>query len=146
MTPSASVRPSPVPAALAATDARRLSQAVARGDEEAFNQLYDAYSDRVLRRKRHARHLTLTLAVAAFAGLAALAINRMTALRSPASIAGPRLAATQPARAMSHVQEISDDELLALFPGTPVGLAKVNGKQRLIFPRPGDEARFIERL
>jgi hypothetical protein len=47
---------------------------------------------------------------------------------------------------MSHVQEISDDELLALFPGTPVGLAKVNGKQRLIFPRPGDEARFIERL
>lgn len=49
MTPAASVRPSPVPAALAATDARRLSQAVARGDEDAFNQLYDAYSDRVLR-------------------------------------------------------------------------------------------------
>jgi hypothetical protein len=101
---------------------------------------------RVLRRKRHVRHLTRTLAVAAFAGLAALAVNRMTALHSPTSIAGPRLAATQPARAMSHVQEISDDELLALFPGTPVGLAKVNGKQRLIFPRPGDEARFIERL
>ena len=49
MTPPASVRRSPVLAALAATDARRLSQAVARGDEEAFNQLYDTYSDRVLR-------------------------------------------------------------------------------------------------
>ena len=101
---------------------------------------------RVLRRKRYVRYLTRTLAVATFAGLAVLAINRITALHSPTSLGGPRLAATQPARAMSHMHEISDDELLALFPGTPVGLAKVNGKQRLIFPRPGDEARFIAHL
>ena len=101
---------------------------------------------RVLRRKRHLRHLTRTLAAAAFAGLAVLGISRITVPRPPTSPAGPKLAATQPARAVSHVQEITDDELLALFPGTPVGLAKVNGKQRLIFPRPGDQARFIAHL
>jgi HAMP domain-containing protein len=101
---------------------------------------------RALRRKRHVRYLTRTLAAAAFAALAVLAINRITAPHSPTSIAGPRLAATQPAQVVSHVQEITDDELLALFPGTPVGLAEVNGKQRLIFPRPGDEARFIVHL
>ncbi len=47
----------------------------------------------------------------------------------------------------SQVGSLTDDELLALFPNTPVGLATLsNGKKRLIFPRPGDEARFITRL
>ena len=100
----------------------------------------------VLRRKRHVRHLTQALAAAAFAGLAVLAISRITAPHSPTSTADTKLASTQPPRVVSHVEEITDDELLALFPGTPVGLAKVNGKQRLIFPRPGDEARFIKHL
>jgi hypothetical protein len=100
----------------------------------------------VLRRKRQARYLTRTLAATAFAGLAVLAISRITTPHSPASAADTHLASTQPPRAVSHVREITDDELLALFPGTPVWLAKVNGKQRLIFPRPGDEARFIVHL
>jgi hypothetical protein len=34
-----------------------------------------------------------------------------------------------------------------LFPNTPVGLASLpDGKKRLIFPRPGDEQRFITKL
>jgi len=46
-----------------------------------------------------------------------------------------------------HVHALTDDELLALFPNTPVGLASLSdGKKRLIFPRPGDEQRFITRL
>ena len=101
---------------------------------------------RVLRRKRHVRFLTRALAAATCAVLAALAVSRITAPRPPAPTGAPRLAATQPAPPMPRVQEITDDELLALFPGTPVGLVKVDGKQRLIFPRPGDEARFIVRL
>jgi hypothetical protein len=101
---------------------------------------------RVLRRKRHVRYLARTLAAAAFAGLAVLAISRITTPHSPTSKADTKLASAQPPRVVAHVQEITDDELLALFPGTPVGLAKVNGKQRLIFPRPGDEARFIVHL
>lgn len=44
-------------------------------------------------------------------------------------------------------QSLTDDELLALFPNTPVGLATLpDGRKRLIFPRPGDEKRFITRF
>jgi len=100
----------------------------------------------VLRRKRHARYLTRTLAVVAVAGAVVLAISRMGAPGSRTSKGDPKLAATLPAQVGSHMQVITDDELLALFPGTPVGLVKVNGKQRLIFPRPGDEARFVLHL
>jgi len=33
-----------------------------------------------------------------------------------------------------------------MFPKTPVGLVTLeNGKKRLIFPRPGDEQRFVAR-
>jgi hypothetical protein len=44
-------------------------------------------------------------------------------------------------------QSLTDDELLALFPNTPVGLATLaDGKKRLIFPRSGDEQKFVTRL
>jgi hypothetical protein len=50
------------------------------------------------------------------------------------------VASTQP-------HSLTDDELLALFPDTPVGLATLpDGKKLLIFPRPGDEKRFVTRL
>jgi hypothetical protein len=42
---------------------------------------------------------------------------------------------------------LSDEELLALFPDTPVGLATMaDGKKRLVFPRPEDEAKFVSHL
>ena len=48
---------------------------------------------------------------------------------------------------VTQVKALSDDELLALFPKTPVALASLpNGKKRLLFPRPGDEKKFITRL
>ena len=56
-------------------------------------------------------------------------------------------AATGKAEPVTRVQELSDDELLALFPNTPVALAPLaNGKKWLIFPRPGDEQKFVTKL
>ena len=50
------------------------------------------------------------------------------------------VASTQP-------HSLTDDELLALFPNTPVGLATLpDGKKLLLFPRLGDEKRFVTRL
>jgi hypothetical protein len=101
---------------------------------------------RVLRRRRQLRYLTRAVAGAALVALVLLAIRPITTPRAPALAAKPQPATQQSVRATARLQEITDDELLALFPGTPVGLAKVNGKQRLIFPRPNDEARFVVRL
>jgi len=42
---------------------------------------------------------------------------------------------------------MTDDELLALFPDTPVGLIQTaDSRKRLIFPQPGDEEKFITKL
>jgi hypothetical protein len=59
-----------------------------------------------------------------------------------------RVASIAPqASAVTQVRALSDDELLSLFPNTPVALASLpDGKKRLFFPRPGDEQKFITRL
>jgi hypothetical protein len=42
---------------------------------------------------------------------------------------------------------LTDEQLLALFPKTPVGLATLgNGKKMIIFPRAADEARYVVHL
>ena len=46
----------------------------------------------------------------------------------------------------SPVNYLTDEQLLALFTNTPVGLAKVGDKTILIFPRAGDKERFIGRF
>lgn len=46
----------------------------------------------------------------------------------------------------SKVHYLTDDELLAMFPGTAVGLVKAGDKERLIFPNPADEKRYVARM
>lgn len=95
---------------------------------------------RILRRRRFravASRIALGLAAAAACvGIAYLQARPST----PAAVAK----AVPPE---SHVEiiRISDQELLAMFPGTPVAIGKANGKTVLIFPRPEDEARWVAR-
>jgi hypothetical protein len=100
---------------------------------------------RVLRRRRGERRTTRMLAFVGIIALAALCVQRWTVRQAPVLAEAPKGPSSTSASA--QVRYLSDDELLALFPDTPVGLATVQGgKKRLIFPRPGDEARFITRL
>jgi len=42
---------------------------------------------------------------------------------------------------------LTDEQLLALFPNTPVALATLpNGRKKLIFPHPGDEQKYVTHL
>lgn len=96
----------------------------------------------ILRRRRHwrvARQVT--------AGLAVVGVVVGLLLRKE-SRTSPQLAVVAPkGPPVSQVHEMTDDELLALFPNTPVALASLpDGKKRLLFPRPGDEQKFIKRL
>src|ERR1043166_8953999 len=96
---------------------------------------------RILRRRRLRREFVRGFAVAAILGIAAFSIRKTL----PSSWVQPPLAAA-PA-ASDQPRAISDAELLALFPNTPVALARLeNGKKRLIFPRLGDEERFVTKL
>ena len=96
---------------------------------------------RLRRQWRIARNATAILAVIVV-GIAAYLIQRTS--RSSATQISKVIPRSQPS---SEVRALTDDELLALFPNTPVGLASLpDGKKKLIFPRPGDEAKFITRL
>ena len=93
----------------------------------------------ILRRRRWRRVTVQSLALVAILGIAALLLPRPT---PPRPVVLTSVAAPQ-----GQVHSLTDAELLALFPNTPVGLATLaNGKKRLIFPRPGDESRFLTRL
>jgi hypothetical protein len=92
---------------------------------------------RILRRKRRVRFAIRGISVAGGIILAILVVRR-----TPQPDPQPVVVASNQTRPMKY---LTDDELLALFPGTPVGLGTVNGRTILIFPRDGDEARFISR-
>jgi hypothetical protein len=98
---------------------------------------------RVLRRRRHWRIVSQSLA--SLLVLAAVVFwfepdNSRHASRPP-------LAQSAPPAAPQKSQELTDNQLLALFPQTPVGIATLSdGHKRLIFPHPGDEKKFITRL
>ena len=95
---------------------------------------------RVLRRRRYVRAATRGMGLALLVGLAALWL----APKSTRQAAAPASASIAKA---ATIHSLTDEELLALFPNTPVGLATLaNGNKKLLFPRAGDEERFIHRL
>jgi len=94
---------------------------------------------RILRRRRWRRGALQSLAAVTVLALTTLSLLRFVP-RQP-----PTLTVIPPPE--SPAQSLTDAQLLALFPDTPVGLVTLeNGRKRLIFPRPGDEERFMKRL
>ena len=99
---------------------------------------------RVLRRRRHKQIAGQFLAIALVIVAAVLFLEKRPVGTTTAQIAAATAHSQPGAPALNTV---TDDELLALFPKTPVGIAKLsNGHKVLIFPRPGDEKRFITHL
>ena len=95
---------------------------------------------RILRRRRWRRVAFQAVATVTFLALATVSFQRLLAPR-------PTTEAVVPSALATPAQSLTDAELLALFPDTPVGLATLeNGRKQLIFPRPGDEERYIKRL
>lgn len=113
-------------------------------DDESRRETILAAGGQILRRRRRwrtaRRGLALLLAISAtVTWLIEKNFSRTTFQTSVAS-------ATKPPERVGP-RFLTDDELLALFPDTPVGLITLpNGKKLLIFPRPEDEARFVTRL
>jgi len=97
---------------------------------------------KILRRRRWKRAAGRSFGFLAVAALAALAMHQLRPVAERAQ-SGSAKSGPPPVR----VEYLTDDELLALFPDTPVGLIKTSdGRKQLIFPRPGDEQKFITRL
>jgi hypothetical protein len=98
---------------------------------------------RILRRRRHWRTARQVLALGLCIALAGMLVKENKSRQRPAQT----VSQTPKPAVPTEPRSLTDDELLALFPNTPVGLATLpNGRKLLIFPRPGDEARFITRL
>ncbi len=97
----------------------------------------------VLRRRRHWR-----MARRGAGLLAAVALVAVLFMRRDATKPAPVVSVTLRISPAPQVQALTDEQLLSMFPSnTPVGIASLSdGRKRLIFLRPGDEARFITRL
>jgi hypothetical protein len=93
---------------------------------------------RMLRYKRWKRAATRGFAMILIVTIATLNLYKRATPR-------PRQFSAAPPPA-SSAKYLSDDQLLALFTNTPVGLARVGGRTILIFPRPGDNERFVGRF
>ena len=98
---------------------------------------------KILRRRRHWRVAWRTFAAVMLATAAVLLVEQNRPRQPVARISPSETKSPAPLPA----QSLTDEQLLALFPNTPVGLATLpNGKKLLIFPRAGDEAKFVTRL
>lgn len=113
-------------------------------DDDSSREAILSAGNRLLRHRRQYRAAKQILAVLTLIIATAAFYLRIQTRRAPGLVASQNasLPATGP-----QVQALTDDQLLALFPNTPVGLVTLaDGKKRLIFPRPGDEQRFITPL
>jgi hypothetical protein len=98
---------------------------------------------KILRRRRQWRAARQAVAMIALAVVAVWLAGQNNPRRMSARVSPPETKVAAPLQA----QSLTDAELLALFPNTPVGLAKLpNGKKLLVFPRPADAAKYITRL
>ncbi len=96
---------------------------------------------RVLRWRRRRRVAMQCLAVVAILGITALCLERMRPAQ-PKAVIAVVVPTIQPEKT-----SLTDEELLALFPKTPLALATLEkGKKRLIFLNRYDEERLIKRL
>jgi hypothetical protein len=108
-------------------------------DQDSSREATLAAGSRILRQRRDWRTARQTALMALLAAATVFYLTRDTSHSQVSRTVKPALA--------PQVQALTDDQLLALFPNTPVGLASLsNGKKRLIFLRPGDEQRLIRRL
>jgi hypothetical protein len=97
----------------------------------------------LLRRRRQWRIACRLLALILLAAVSWLLVEQNQPRHQLAHISPPK--AIPPA--LPPPQSLTDDQLLLLFPNTPVGLATLpNGKKLLIFPRPGDAAKYVTRM
>jgi hypothetical protein len=113
-------------------------------DAETRRQTTLQAGRQVLHRRRLFRLTSrLGLVGAVVAVILVASLREFTAVRRPTVPPVVVAPLDDTPRTMVQVEFITDDQLLALFPGTPVGLGTAGGKTKLLFPRAGDEARFI---
>jgi hypothetical protein len=90
----------------------------------------------ILRRRRWQRTAVRGLGCVMAVGLIAAFLHKPAQHKS--------LALTGPTRPAAPPKSLTDAQLLAMFPDTPVGLVTLkNGQKRLIFLRPDDERKYV---
>lgn len=113
------------------------------GERDARREATLLAGARILRRRRHWRAATRGLAFVLVLAGAGLWFEWTNSPKT--SFQTPTRAAASPTPAQP--QALTDDQLLALFPDTPVALATLpDGKKLLIFPRAADEQKFVTHL
>ncbi len=112
-------------------------------DDECRRETVLPAGAKILRRRRHWRAARQVLALLALASAAMWLFGQNHHRQAPVQIAMPAAKTSAPL----HAQSLTDDQLLGLFPNTPVALATLpDGKKLLIFPRAGDEQKFVTHL
>jgi hypothetical protein len=100
-----------------------------------------AVGTQILRRRRHWR-AGARMVTALLLGVATWGVMKYQPQPSAAG-----MSALNQSSAPLPTHLLSDAELMALFPNTPVALMTLpNGKKVLVFPRPEDEKKYVAHL